>query len=417
MLVHVAVAGVVHYGVTHLPRINEFPLPERYSVRQIDMRELDPNFPQMPDLHRAENKIPHPGPDVIRELHLGPSPQLSEEMHSFLQHAEGRPARIQPEIHSRLSFASKIPQPNNLAWTADTVAHKRIIPAAQDLHAAAEIETLPGAPHQAIHPADIFVPSTELSPPSEAVPAPFRDGLALAIPTTATISTAPLLESATSAAVLSLSEIRMLDQTVMVSPVDQTAAANAAGNATLERGVNLADGGDGAKREDAGDAAIDGRPLSTEHIVLPKNGKFSVVAVGSSLAEEYPQTADIWADRVAYTAYLHVGLGKSWILQYSATRAADMADAGRVERLDAPWPYDILRPNLLSRDVHADALMVHGVLNQAGRLESLAVAFPSSFHYTSFVLRALSQWQFRPALENGQATPVEVLLIIPEEMD
>jgi hypothetical protein len=112
-----------------------------------------------------------------------------------------------------------------------------------------------------------------------------------------------------------------------------------------------------------------------------------------------------------------MGLKKSWILQYSGTRAAEVADAGQAQRMNAPWPYDILRPNLSSRDMHAQPLMVHGILNQAGRLESLAIAFPSSFRYASFVLRTLSQWQFRPAQLNGQATAVEVLLIIPDELD
>ena len=172
-----------------------------------------------------------------------------------------------------------------------------------------------------------------------------------------------------------------------------------------------------AKREDVDDIAVDGRRISTEHIALPRDGKFSVVAVGTSLEEQYPETAEVWANRVAYTAYLHVGLRKNWILQYSATRAAETATAGRVARLDAPWPYDILRPNLLSRDLNADALMVHGFLNQAGRFESLAIAFPSGFRYASFVLYALRQWQFRPAQQNGRATAVEVLLIIPEDLD
>jgi hypothetical protein len=31
------------------------------------------------------------------------------------------------------------------------------------------------------------------------------------------------------------------------------------------------------------------------------------------------------------------------------------------------------------------------------------------------VLRALRQWQFRPARQNGQPTAVEVLLIIPRD--
>jgi hypothetical protein len=61
--------------------------------------------------------------------------------------------------------------------------------------------------------------------------------------------------------------------------------------------------------------------------------------------------------------------------------------------------------------------MVHGILNVYGKLESLAVAFPQDYSHGSFVLAALSRWQFRPALSKGKATPVEILLIIPDEVD
>ena len=418
MLVHLAVTGVVYYGVTHLPRIHNRPLLELESVRRIDMRELDPNFPQMPDLHRGENRVPQPGADVIRQLDLGPSPQLSEEMHSFLGQVAGQAPGIRPAIHSQPSFADEVPRPNIKAWTPG-VTPRRIMPPAQDLYAAAEIEPLPAAPNEAIRTAENPVPSTELLPPrssaSPVIASPFQNGLVQAMQTAAT-SVASSLESATAAATPSISSVPMLDETIVVPPVKEIAAKNPS-DAASGRDIDPPHWSDRAKHEDVADMAIDGRRLSTEHIVLPRNGRFNVVAVGTSLDEEYPEATDIWADRVAYTAYLHVGLRKSWILQYSSTRALDMDEGGQVERLDAPWPYDILRPNLLPQDVRAGALMVHGVLNRAGRLESLAVASPNSFRYTSFVLRALSQWQFRPALEHGKATPVEVLLIIPEETD
>ena len=58
--------------------------------------------------------------------------------------------------------------------------------------------------------------------------------------------------------------------------------------------------------------------------------------------------------------------------------------------------------------------MVHGFVNAAGRFEKLAIAFPTEFAQTKFVLSALEQWRFRPARQNGQLAAVEVLLIIPE---
>jgi hypothetical protein len=74
-----------------------------------------------------------------------------------------------------------------------------------------------------------------------------------------------------------------------------------------------------------------------------------------------------------------------------------------------------VRPNLAPGDSDADAIMVHGFVNMSGRFEQLAVVFPSEFAQAKFVLSALQQWRFRPALQKGQIAAVEVLLIIPEQ--
>jgi hypothetical protein len=157
-----------------------------------------------------------------------------------------------------------------------------------------------------------------------------------------------------------------------------------------------------------------GSDTSVVHIVLPKDGQFGVVVVGSSLAEKYPEIVSIWGNRLIYTVYLHVGLGKSWILQYSMPRTGDTAAVGSASRPEAPWPYDISRPTLAPGDANSDAIMVHGFVNLAGRFEQLAIVFPPEFTQTKFVLGALQQWRFRPARQNGQLASVEVLLIIPE---
>jgi uncharacterized membrane protein YgcG len=154
---------------------------------------------------------------------------------------------------------------------------------------------------------------------------------------------------------------------------------------------------------------------SATHITLPKDGQFGVVVVGSSMAEEYPETAELWSGRMAYTVYLHVGMRKNWILQYSLPRADEAAAAGSIAHLEAPWPYNIVRPNIAPDEVNADALMIRGFVNEAGRFEGLAVVFPQDFALVQLVLNSLEQWQFRPALQNGRAVKVEVLLIVPEE--
>lgn len=154
---------------------------------------------------------------------------------------------------------------------------------------------------------------------------------------------------------------------------------------------------------------------SVVRIKLPPDGQFGIVVVGSSLAEKYPETVGLWGGRMAYTVYLHVGIAKNWILQYSLPRAADASMAGNITKPDAPWPYDIVRPTLAAGDADADVIMVHGFVNVSGRFEQLAVVFPAEFAQAKFVLSALQQWRFRPAVEKGQIATVEVLLIIPEE--
>jgi uncharacterized membrane protein YgcG len=157
--------------------------------------------------------------------------------------------------------------------------------------------------------------------------------------------------------------------------------------------------------------------LTVTQILLPKDGHFNSVVVGNSLQDQYPEVAGVWNGRMAYTVYLHVGQAKSWIMQYSLPRSADTAAAGTIVRLDAPWPYNIVRPNLDADAVDADAIMIHGFINQSGRFDTLSIVVPQAFPQAQFVLAALGKWQFRPALQDGQFAKVEVLIIIPEQLD
>jgi hypothetical protein len=164
-----------------------------------------------------------------------------------------------------------------------------------------------------------------------------------------------------------------------------------------------------------GNGSGDGDNGAVTRITLAKNGTFGVVVVGSSLDEQYPETSAVWKGRLAYSVYLHVGLEKSWVLQYSLPRAADSANAGSA-RLEAPWPYYIVRPNLNPDDAQSDAVMVHGFVDEAGHFEKLSVVFPTDLGFAreQLVLGALKQWQFRAGTHDGQIAKLEVLLIIPE---
>jgi len=410
---HAAVGFVLYYGITHLPRLTT-PL-EHYSVRQLDLHALDPDFPNYPA--RTE-KIPYPGP------YSATSPELAEAMRSFLGSATGRQMLIQPQFHTHLSFAEQVPLPTVMIWTPELVARRKLVAPLPSPATASNVKPSLDLPNQEIRLAETAMASTELSP--RAVPIPAATSSPLETRAAKPVQMAPATVSAsadqpTPTAVLSISDVRVKDATILLPQVNEVAAGTAAKPAVAGTGsaASLARTAPAtiARADAVDDIAIDGRRLTTEHIALPRDGKFNVVVVGSSLAEEYPETVEIWANRVAYTAYLHVGLDRNWILQYSVTRSADAAVAGNLARLEAPWPYDITRPSLVALDLHSDALMIHGILNESGRFEALAFAFPRGFRYASFVLRALQQWQFRPARQNGHATAVEVLLIIPGELD
>jgi hypothetical protein len=237
---------------------------------------------------------------------------------------------------------------------------------------------------------------------------------------------------------MSLSDIRMTKGTVTLPPVNEVAAANAPGltagpakNAgsqgngdteTKSAGSGTGTGKSAGAHAGEGQAAPAGAPAGGDQysatvISEPITGRFGAVIVGSSLEDEYPQITDVWQGRMAYTVYLHVGLEKSWILQYSLPRMADAEKAGSIAHLDAPWPYSIVRPNLTPGSIDADAVMIHGFVNNAGKFETLSIVFPEQFAEAQFVLDSLEHWKFRPASENGQIAKVEVLLIIPQQFE
>jgi hypothetical protein len=448
VVAHSAVFGTLYYGVSHLPRIDDRSLRARYSVRQLDLHTIKP---PASEAQRPSAAGPDLYPDAKVRSSLGVPQQMREAMRSFVQTAHDRQTLIQPEFHAHLSLADQVALPTVVIWTPGLASGKKIV-APKPEPAAADVKPSLELPNEEVRPADFAVASTNVSPRSDALPAATTSLVRArsANPVeTAPVTTSDSVQQPTPAAVLSLSDLRMQDGTVLLPPVNEmapsaaltptpvnqedprapagnlagdphqspaSAALGGAGSNDRSRARISPDVSNAGPAHDDDDSANDSR-LTTEHIVLPKDGRFGVIVVGNSVGEEYPEALEIWSDRVAYTAYLHVALGKNWILQYSQLRSAEAADGGSFARLEAPWPYDIVRPNLISRNLNADALMVHGVLTAAGRLESLAIAFPTGFRYSSFVLYTLRQWLFRPARRNGQPTAVEVLLIIPDELE
>jgi len=367
--------------------------------------------------------------------------------------APGPQTLVQPDVHNPLKLTQATPVPTVVIWSPAKTPVKTIVPPQPEKPTAADVNPAADPPNEEVNLADLSVASTNALAeardifPSTTSPVVVHGPDQVQLPpATASQTTAP----PTPAAVMSLSDVQMREGTVSLPPVNETASASSPGAlaqgpagirqqtgrgnkestapgigngqaAGIPGDPNKPAGKPTGNKPESGQSAVaasgPGDRLTTYQITLPKDGQFGAVVVGATLEEKYPEAAEMWSGRMAYTVYLHVGLAKSWILQYSLPNAEDAASAGNISRLEAPWPYNIVRPNLSPDQINSDALMVHGYVNQAGRFERLAVEFPPEFDQTQFVLDALEQWQFRPAAQNGQNERVEVVLIIPEEMN
>jgi hypothetical protein len=387
-------------------------------------------------------------------MHAGGQPSEAASARQLVARMQSKRTLFQPNSPPNLPLL-QVRVPLVVLWTPERIPTPKIIPPAPQKAIATVVPPSLTPPNHETHVADVKLAASTSNtatiplaagttspivlPGSRQVQVPQTVSKSAALPTPVTVLSASNLLMPQGTVVLPLAQ-----QTGSGAPSDMVSqgVANNASNAIhgnvkgnqegagaggssggpgRETAANGSSGGKGVgagggSRSGAGNGASTGaargNPFAVDRVEQAKDGNFGVVVIGTSLAEEYPETMGIWAGRLTYTVYLHVGLTKNWILQYALPQKAKAADGAR---LAAPWPYLIVRPHLMPTDLDADAIMVHGFINAGGRFEQLAIVFPPQFAQTKFVLGSLQQWQFRPAMQNGQQTPVEVLLIIPDE--
>jgi hypothetical protein len=450
-LVHVGIVSLVGFGVLYNPPvITNAPL-DKYSLRRLDL-----HIPDTEGRREVADATPKPAPQHVN--HSAPSggkeAAQARVTPPFQKTKIGPQTILQPDLHTNMAML-QAPVPQVVLWTPTKTPVVKIVPPPPQKLPSAQVKPTLAPPVVEPNLSDMSIAS---------VPRPSIKPMVLAGTTTPVAVQAPPKPATTpssvsqttapptAATVMSLSDVRMKNGTVALPPVNQVVAAtapglasgpakssSAPGNGNTETkssgsgdgsgkssGAHAGDGPESASNTPSGagtgskstvPGSGHGEGLSSTLIALPSDGHFSSVIVGSSLQDQYPEITDVWRGRMAYTVYLHVGLEKSWILQYSLPRAADATSAGTVAHLDAPWPYSIVRPNLMPGSLDSDALMVHGYVNNAGHFETLSIVFPERFPEAQFVLESLARWQFRPASENGQLAKVEVLLIIPEQFE
>jgi hypothetical protein len=447
IVVHCAAFGLLLIGLRHTPQLNDEPVARRYTVRFLNPPRIEART-QRPDRSGDTQSGLR---SIAHALSPGGSPaalaSIPEQPTRLLPHSQ---TLIQPDAPPDLLLPQETPIPLIVMWSRDNSPNTTIVAPPPQEPTVAKLQPAIIKPNRESNLSDINITATRFPSQTPIIPASTTSPIVVRgpeaikrVPETASAQ----VEQPSPARVVSLSDVQaqgpvaipLANQVAQGGPGSLTAGrpdksgAGGDGNpGSKPRGVGVGDGsggtasagagaGAGAQGTGTGQGVVvgagSGNESSVTHITLAKNGQFGVVVVGSSLAEQYPETVEVWSSRVVYTVYLHVGTGKSWILQYTLPRADEAASAGSAVRPEAPWPYDIVRPNLPPEDFNSDAILVHGFVNLAGRFEKLALVFPPGFAQAKFVLDALKQWQFRPAKQNGQLAAVEVLLIIPDETE
>jgi len=481
MILHGALLSLVTTRLIENHRIIERFSVNRFAVRRLDFHNNEPQARQA-----AGGGIAYHGPLFgKRKATLKPAPGQGSAAPSMSQQsAQLMPAPqtlLQPDLPSDVVTSKKIPVPLTVIWSPEkTQPVKKVVLPTPEKASIALVRPTLETPIKEETLSDLHLSSTAFVTQGPAVPPSTTSPIVVHGPeqikkAPETTSKPPDHEAPTPAKVISLSDVRVAEGTVIIPKVNESSSkispgtmvpgqlrdlttpgtgdsasksndakagqgsgshpgnGEEASSANSGSGAGQAGGGeqDGKAGQTAAQASMasagtnlsatgqsgagsgSGSQPSVAHISLPRDGQFGVVVTGSSIEESYPETAELWSGRMAATVYLHVGMAKSWILQYALPRLEDAASTGG--RLEAPWPYDIMRPNLDTSEMDTDAVILHGFVNKDGRFEKLAVVFPERFVETPMMLNALNQWQFRPAKQNGQAAPVEVLLIVPDQ--
>ncbi|HVC46544.1 MAG TPA: hypothetical protein VND90_04810 [Terracidiphilus sp.] len=466
VFVHCGVVFMVVFGFLYAPRINMDAAAERYVVRQIDidpleappMKKASGSGADYPTSHAAthtasaHSKLAAPSSSV-RRLHL----KLAKE------------TLVEPNTPANMVL-KQIPVPSMLLWSEPQPNVTLIRPPQFKKPMLNDLRASVAPPNAATHVADMAITPTPFSSPLP-MPIPSTTTPILvhapnptdAVPETASMTTA----NPSTMAVMSISNFNMTKGAFALPPANQTAnGVNDGGMAPGHKGQSsLAGSGDASSRDtgasrgdglgnadevaDARSAGAkngsghsagkgrgpgsgsshgaspatlsgpglgsdDGPDVTLTRLNLPEDGQYGVVVVGSSIQQQYPETAGLWGGRLVYSVFLHVGLARNWILQFTLPSSSDPNGVSKVKQIQAPWPYFILRPNVDADYVNSNAMMIHGYINDKGRFEHLMLVVPPRYAHAQQLLDALKQWQFRPASQRGMPARVEVLLIMPE---
>jgi hypothetical protein len=448
VLFHCTALLLLSFGVMYTPRLDTKAIARRYTVRDIDLET-----PEQREQRAARSRVNYPGTPrkpIAAKPDTGKPAVHSPRLREIAKAQKGAQTLLQPDLPMQIALTQEVPVPTMVIWSPKNTEVKTVVAPQPEKPTAADVKPMPDPPNQEVDLSHISIATSAAAAPKLPTPPSATSPIAIHGPDRVELAPATVsqpTQQPTPAAIMSLSDLKMAEGKVVLPPVNETADADSQGMLAPGPAHEPSAPGKGNQGGNAGTGAAiaadpaaasaptakpagagsslprgtdvttnqNGQPPATQ-ITLPKDGQFGAVVVGESLEAQYPELTTVWGGRLAYTVFLHVGLARSWVLQYSLPRTDEASAAGTIARLEAPWPYNIVRPNLAFDAAGGNTIMIHGFVNQSGRFEGLTIVFPPQFALAQFVLKSLENWQFRPASQNGQPAKVEVLLIIPEQM-
>lgn len=451
ILIHGLALGIAGYGILYRPTLIASPDYVHYTVRHltVPVPSARPKPRSIDDLPREQWAS-----DAVIQTTANRMGELLQLRIPARTKTRAPQTLIQPDLRRPLTDPIDVTVPSLVIWRPGALSTTHIVPPAETSFPRNATDSLlaPNAESTgAILPLaasdiptrSIATPEATTSPVNLHQPDEARKALVTLSQTTAEPTPVPLI---------SISDFHTFHGQSIVPPATESQDSN-----TGDRQLHLTGGtlnpsssstahrADEAHRADANEkspggphsnaygngtgseqvtASPEAQILSTQRnhssgtlISLPKDGKFGAVIVGASIQDWLPDLEGFWAGRLTYSVSIRVGLPRSWILQYSLPRSTDASAPDSTARLEAPWPYSILRPDIPPGSVDANALLVSGIINQDGQFESLHPIFPPRFPDSAYVIDCLKEWRFRPAAHNGHPTTLDIILIIPTDED
>jgi hypothetical protein len=178
----------------------------------------------------------------------------------------------------------------------------------------------------------------------------------------------------------------------------------------------------------AGATGITDSPSLVPQTPVPVKTSYGVFVISTESSGGGLPSFGVFADEQVYTVFLDMretltDTAPSWTLQFaglhgSAVHADPEEDQeeGIQQGLVLPFPVIKKRPfppEELARPYWGELIVVFAVVNPEGKFEQLEVKDSPDLRLNEYILEALSEWVFRPAVLDGNPVAVKVLMGIP----